>query len=75
MGLLTQGEYDWMPDEVKRALAGVVIQPEKDKKSDEYRRRKGRFMNGEIDADLRTLSRVGYGSGRMPRGDSINSGT
>jgi hypothetical protein len=63
MPLLTPGEYDDLPAAAKQALAGVMQQPLKDKKSNPFRKRFGRFMNGEIDADPRATAKVGYGTG------------
>lgn len=63
MPQLTPGEYDDLSLDAQQALGRVVQQPHKDKKSKEYRKWKGRYMNGEIDADPRSLLTVGHGTG------------
>lgn len=67
MTQLTPYEYDTVLDDAaKAALAGIVRQPHKDKKSDQYRKRYGRYLNGELDADPVASEVVGYGTGIQP---------
>lgn len=61
--LLTPGEYDDLPDQCKIDLQLVVQQPTHNIHSDEYRRRFGGFMNGEIGYDYLPWQKVGYGTG------------
>lgn len=63
MPLLTPGEYDDLPLEAQQVLHQIVRQPHKDKKDNAYRAKKGRYMNGEIDADPTSLTTVGFGAG------------
>lgn len=61
--LLTPYEYDQLPDDVKAQLAGIVRHPRNDKHTASYGRRRGRYLNGEIDADPQAQQVVGYGTG------------
>jgi hypothetical protein len=63
MPLLTPGEYDDLPLEAQEALGRVTRQPMKDQKSRAFRRWKGGFMNGDLEADPRSMEQVGFGTG------------
>lgn len=63
MPLLTPGEYDDLPQNIKDELAGVMMQTYKDTKDTSYRKKKGPFMNGELYADPRPSVKVGFGTG------------
>jgi hypothetical protein len=64
MTILTPYEYDWVLDDAARqALANVHRQPMNDQHSQGYRRIRGKFMNGDPEADPRTYETVGYGTG------------
>lgn len=60
--LLTQGEYDDLPQEAKDALAQVVRFPHHDVHDHSYRRRFGPYRNGELYGDPIVRQRVGYGT-------------
>lgn len=63
MTLLSAGEYDDLPLEAKIALSQVVRHPKRDKKSNDFRKQRGPYMNGELYGDPVTLQHVGYGTG------------
>lgn len=54
--LLTPGEYEDLPEEVKQQLAAIQHQPMQDTKSTAYRRRFGARANGQLPAPESPLS-------------------
>jgi hypothetical protein len=58
MPLLTPGEYEDLPDDLKQQLAAIQQQrqPWFDVKSDAFERCHGPLLNGQVGADGRPLS-------------------
>lgn len=75
MTLLTPGEFDDLPLEAQQALGRIHRQPSNDFKSNKFRRLKGKFMNGDLEADPKSYVTVGHGTGdpRAPAPDPTPS--